>query len=133
MTYLLDINTCIEYLRQKNSRVIQRIQAVAVTDIHLCSVVKAELFAGAFASRRIQINLAKVTAFAQPYLSLPFDDAAAMIFGQVRADLAARGLPIGPYDMMIAAIAVANHLTLVTHNTAEFSRVNGLLLDDWQA
>jgi tRNA(fMet)-specific endonuclease VapC len=63
---------------------------------------------------------------------LPFDDRAGKIYGQVRADLEARGTTIGPNDLMIAAIALANDLTLVTHNTSEFNRVLGLKLVDWQ-
>jgi tRNA(fMet)-specific endonuclease VapC len=60
------------------------------------------------------------------------DDRAAEQYGPIRADLASRGLLIGPNDLMIAAIALANGCTLVTHNTAEFSRVPGLTLEDWQ-
>ena len=65
-------------------------------------------------------------------MSLPFDDRAAEEYGKVRSHLAVLGTPIGPNDLMIAAIALANHMTLVTHNTAEFSRVPGLTLEDWQ-
>ena len=65
-------------------------------------------------------------------VSLPFDDAAAEPYGRIRADLTARGQTIGGNDMLIAAIALANGCTLVTHNTAEFSRVPGLVIEDWQ-
>jgi tRNA(fMet)-specific endonuclease VapC len=65
--------------------------------------------------------------------SLPFDDRAAEVYGRIRAHLTATGMAIGPNDLMIAAIALANGLTLVTHNTAEFSRVPGLTIEDWQA
>ena len=64
--------------------------------------------------------------------TLPFDEQAAEECGKVRAHLAGLGQLIGPNDLMIAAIALANGLTVVTHNTAEFSRVPGLLLEDWQ-
>ena len=64
--------------------------------------------------------------------SLPFDDAAAEAYGRLRAELARRGMPIGPNDLMIAAIALAYGFTLVTHNTSEFSRVPGLRLEDWE-
>jgi tRNA(fMet)-specific endonuclease VapC len=66
------------------------------------------------------------------YISLPFDDPAAEEYARVRAHLANQGTPIGPNDLIIAATALANQLTLVTHNTAEFSRVPGLTLEDWQ-
>ena len=66
------------------------------------------------------------------YRSLPFDDAAAFNCAELRADLAARGLPISPNDSMIAGIARSNGLILVTNNTTEFSRVSGLEIEDWQ-
>ena len=66
------------------------------------------------------------------FVSLPFDDAAASVYAIIRAHLESAGTPIGPYDLQIAAIALANGLTLVTHNTREFSRVPGLLLEDWE-
>ena len=65
-------------------------------------------------------------------MSLPFDDQAASIYGQIRADLAGKGLSIGPNDLMIAAIALAKGVTLVTHNTREFNRVAGLSIEDWE-
>ena len=67
------------------------------------------------------------------FVSFPFDGEAAKIFGDLRADLARKGTPIGPYDMQIAAIALANDCILVTHNTGEFSRIAGLKLEDWEA
>jgi len=63
---------------------------------------------------------------------LPFDDQSAIIYGQIRAGLAASGTPIGPNDLFISSIALANNLILVTHNTREFSRVEGLRLEDWE-
>jgi tRNA(fMet)-specific endonuclease VapC len=66
-----------------------------------------------------------------PFASLPFDDRAAEHYGRIRADLTARGDLIGPNDLLIAAIALAHNLILVTHNVREFSRVGGLLWEDW--
>jgi tRNA(fMet)-specific endonuclease VapC len=96
-------------------------------------VVIAELLYGAERSARPAANRAQVLAFAQAFASLPFDDGAADAFACLRADLEARGLPIGPYDMEIAAIALRHNLILVTHNTAEFGRIAGLRLEDWEA
>jgi tRNA(fMet)-specific endonuclease VapC len=98
----------------------------------MCSVVKAELFRGALRSVRPSVNRAKVDAFVQPYVSLPFDDAAADVCAIVRHQLEMQGIPIGPYDLQIAAIALVHNLILVTHNTAEFRRVPGLQLEDWE-
>ena len=65
------------------------------------------------------------------FVTLPFDDQSAVIYGQIRAQLAAPGTPIDPNDLLIASIALANNLIIVTHNTREFSRVEGLRLEDW--
>jgi tRNA(fMet)-specific endonuclease VapC len=70
--------------------------------------------------------------FFNQFQSLPFDDEAALIFGEIRADLTKKGTPIGGYDLQIAAIAFANDLTLITHNTNEFSRIVNLKIEDWE-
>lgn len=134
MTYLLDTNTCIGWLRQNQPHIVARIQAQAPTDIVLCSVVVAELLFGVERSAPAhRANTAlRVAQLRQQYVSLPFDDAAAEPYAKIRADLTARGLLIGGNDMLIAAIALANGCTLVTHNTAEFGRIPGLVIEDWQ-
>jgi tRNA(fMet)-specific endonuclease VapC len=71
--------------------------------------------------------------FLAGFVSVPFDDASAEIAAEVRSVLATAGSRIGPYDLLIASIARAHSLTLVTHNTSEFQRVPGLLIDDWEA
>jgi tRNA(fMet)-specific endonuclease VapC len=65
-------------------------------------------------------------------VSLPLENLAARVFGQIRRSLELAGQAIGPYDTMIGAIALVHNLILVTHNTAEFSRINGISLEDWQ-
>jgi tRNA(fMet)-specific endonuclease VapC len=77
-------------------------------------------------------NLALITSLRRQFVSLPFDDRAAEEYGKARAHLAAIGMPIGPNDLIVAATALAHGCTLVTHNTQEFSRVPGLLVEDWQ-
>jgi tRNA(fMet)-specific endonuclease VapC len=67
-----------------------------------------------------------------PFPSLAYTDAAASHFVSIRHSLEALGQVIGPYDMQIAAIALANSCTLVTHNTGEFSRIQGLFVEDWE-
>jgi tRNA(fMet)-specific endonuclease VapC len=133
MTYLLDTNTCIEALRVKgNPHVKTRIGSRPPTDLAVCSVVVGELYYGAERSSNPAAESARVSTFIGPFASLPFDDAAARMFATVRADLDARGQGIGPLDTMIAAIALAHSLTIVTHNTRDFSRVPGLVLEDWE-
>ena len=70
--------------------------------------------------------------FAQPYPCLPFDENAADCYAAIRHQLEQLGRMIGPYDLQIAAIAVSTGSILVTHNTAEFSRVSGLVVEDWE-
>jgi tRNA(fMet)-specific endonuclease VapC len=134
MPYLLDANAWIGHLRQTAPTVTQRLSQHPPSDIVLCSVVLAELLFGAENSGPAHrtANLALVTGLRQQYVSLPFDDLAAEHYGRIRAHLTRLGTPIGPNDVMIASIAIANGLTLVTHNTNEFSRVPGLSLEDWQ-
>ena len=98
----------------------------------ICAIVRAELFFGAMKSNYPLETLATQRQFIDLFPTLAFNDEAALIFGQIRADLQRQGQPIGPYDIQIAAIALVNDLTLVTHNTREFSRVNGLKLADWE-
>jgi tRNA(fMet)-specific endonuclease VapC len=99
--------------------------------VALCSVVKAELYYGAYKSQQRTQTLARLERFIRNFHSYTFDDAAADVYGRIRADLAAQGTPIGPNDLMIAATALANNLIVVTHNTREFARVAGLSLEDW--
>ncbi len=70
--------------------------------------------------------------FLERFFSLPFGDEAAIVCGQIRARLASSGTPIGAYDLQIAAISLVSNLTLVTHNTREFGRVEGLQIEDWE-
>ncbi len=132
MKYLLDTNTCIRYLNGRSPKILQKMQAVDPADIVLCSIVKAELYAGGYGSNNPVKTLTDRELFMKTFVSLPFGDASAMIYGQERARLYKAGQPIGPNDLLIASIALANNLTLVTHNTAEFSRVAGLKLEDWE-
>ena len=95
-------------------------------------MVKAELYYGAYWSAQSDSNLALLDQFCARFVSLPFDDDAAIVYGRIRADLRSKGTPIGPNDLMIAAIALVHDATLVTHNVKEFARVNGLSLEDWE-
>jgi len=130
--YLLDTNTCVEYLRNRHARVVQRIRNEPTRNITVCSVVLGELYYGAFHSPDPPANLALLNQFLSNYFSLPFDDRAAEAYGDVRAKLRRLGTPVGPHDLQIAAIALTTGLTVVTHNVSEFSRVPSLSIEDWQ-
>ena len=132
MTYLLDTNTCIRYLNGRSESVQRRLEATRPQDVLLCSMVKAELFYGVHKSAKPERNRERLQRFVDQFVSLPFDDEAAAEYGQIRARLESGGTPTGPNDLCIAAIAVTNDVILVTHNTREFSRVEGLMLEDWE-
>jgi tRNA(fMet)-specific endonuclease VapC len=132
MRWLLDTNACIRYLNGRAPALKLRLDAGNNSDFLVCSVVKAELAFGAARSTDPARTAAAQAKFLSPFQSLGFDDSCAAIYGEIRAVLARAGTPIGPNDLLIAAIAVANRVTLVTHNTAEFSRVPGLLIEDWE-
>jgi len=128
--FLLDTNVCVHLLNARHPTILEHFRSHGPADIALCSVVKAELLAGARRSQRVEANLQLLKAFFAPLQSLPFDDTCAEHYGQIRADLLAQGTPIGPLDTLIAAIARAHDATLITHNTSEFGRVPALKLED---
>jgi len=129
--YLLDTDTCIEYLRGRNTTVVERLETSGPTEVCLCSVVIAELRFGAMRSSEPIRNEELIDESVKEFDSLPFDDNAARHYAQIRQDLSTRGLLIGPNDLFIAAIARNSGVTIVTHNTSEFTRVNGLTVEDW--
>lgn len=132
MKYLLDTNACITFLGQRNPVLNKHFSNVPAQDKIVCSVVRGELYYGVYKSQRPQINLLKIDSFLAHLPTLPFDDQAARVYGVLRADPESKGTPIGSNDLQIAAIALANHLTLVTHNTSEFSRVPNLMWEAWE-
>jgi tRNA(fMet)-specific endonuclease VapC len=132
MKYLLDTNTCIRFINGRVPQIRVHMAAVQDTDIAVSSVTKGEMYAGSAKSQTPQQSRAKQDAFFARFVSLPFDDAASNEYGRIRAHLEKNGTPIGPYDMQIAAIAVAHRLMVVTHNTGEFGRIPWLKIDDWE-
>ena len=132
MQYLLDTNVFVAYLRGRNTLLGQRYHAHPTAELRLCSVVLAELIRGTLRSHRPSVERAKVDALVKPLASLPFDDDAAEVFARIRFRLESQGIVIGPYDLQIASIALVHQLTVVTHNVAEFGRVPGLTVEDWE-
>lgn len=130
MRYLLDTNIWIFYLKNSSSLVGTRLRSTSASDIAVCSVVRAELLHGARKYEKRAERVARVELTLSPFISLPFDDAAARHYATIRDDLESRGVAIGPNDLMIAAIAVAHELTLVSNNR-EFNRVDGIPVEDW--
>jgi tRNA(fMet)-specific endonuclease VapC len=133
MVYCLDTNTCIDAMRGKTSGLAERFRRHVPEDIGVSAMVWAELLLGARKTRDSEKTARIVQAFLAPYAVLPFDKRAAEHYAAIRHDLERTGRIIGPNDLVIAAIARARNLKLVTHNINEFGRVAGLMVEDWTA
>jgi tRNA(fMet)-specific endonuclease VapC len=131
MTHLLDTNVFIAVMRGQ-AAVLQRLRATNPADIGISSVSLYELYSGVERCAMPLIEKQKVEKLIQPIHLLPFDADAAQFTVKVRRQLEVAGNMIGPYDFMLAGQALSLGVTFVTHNTGEFSRVQGLLLEDWQ-
>lgn len=131
MKYLLDTNICIKYLNGNSQNITSKLTKLNPEDIALCSVVKSELLVGAYKSVKSKKTMSLLETFFAVFHSLAFDDEAALIYGKIRSDLEKQGTPIGPYDLQIASIALANNLILVTNNSREFKRIKKLKIEDW--
>ena len=133
MNYFLDTNTCVYYLKGSYPLIDRRLRLTSHQRIKIPSTVKAELLYGAQKSIRRDKVLASLEKFLFPFEVVPFGDACADHYAQIRADIERNGHPIGANDLIIAAIVRADGGVLVTHNVDEFSRVKGLAIQDWTA
>jgi tRNA(fMet)-specific endonuclease VapC len=130
MKFLLDANAVIAIMKGEPA-MLARLRTYQPADFGLPAIVAHELYYGACKSRRAAANVARVEALQFEVLSFDVEDARHA--GAIRAELAAAGTPIGPYDALIAGQARARRLVLVTHNVREFARVPGLQVEDWLA
>ena len=131
--YLLDTNICIYAMKNTYPALSQRLFHIDPAEIFISSVTVGELEYGCAKSKWGERSRNIMNLFISAYTVLPFDLKDATIFGKLRAELAIKGSPIGPYDIQIAAHGISRGLTVVTHNTAEFARVPGISLEDWTA
>ncbi|MCI9527099.1 MAG: type II toxin-antitoxin system VapC family toxin [Lachnospiraceae bacterium] len=131
MKYMLDTNICIFIIKQKPENVLKRFLQLEPGDICISSITYAELVHGVEKSQAREKNRLALTIFLSEIQIMPFDDLAAQVYGKVKTDLQKKGTVIGPFDTLIAAHAKSLHLVLITNNTREFARVEGLELEDW--
>lgn len=129
--YLLDTNICIYIINKRPGRVVSKIKELKPSHVKLSSISLGELEYGVSKSEHRERNRNALMDFVSAFDILKFDDDDAEIYGLLRADLERKGKVIGPYDMQIAAQALARDLVLVTNNTDEFSRVINLQLENW--
>jgi tRNA(fMet)-specific endonuclease VapC len=130
MQYMLDTNICIYVIRQRPSQVLDAFRTYAGAGIGISSITAGELWYGVEKSGSAR-NRAALRQFLEPLEIAPFDEKASQAYGVVRADLEAKGEPIGPLDTQIAAHAIALGVTLVSNNLREFQRIANLRLSNW--
>ena len=130
MSYLLDTDTCIYWLKNRQS-VRERVREVGWNQISICVITVAELYYGAYNSDRVTENLARAEFFIQQLPVLPLSNNALRRFGQLKAELRKAGQPLADFDLLIASIALAEGYVLVTNNTRHYDRIPELQLENW--
>ena len=131
--YLLDTNAWIVLLKDASTALNVRIANTPPHDIVLCSIVKFELWQGAKRYANREARFALLQSLFDQHRSVSFDDDAARIAARIRYELERRGEGIGPMDTLIASIAIANDMTLVSNNLREFKRIADLKAENWIA
>ena len=129
--YLLDTNTCIYFLKNSFSALTQKLLDTDPSELFISSITVFELAYGAEKSKWGEKTRQKLAMFLAPFTILPFDSEDAMVAGRIRGALEQHGTPIGPYDVQIAAQALAKGLTVLTHDMKEFQRVLDIKVEDW--
>jgi tRNA(fMet)-specific endonuclease VapC len=129
--YMLDTDISSYIMKRTDEMVLRRLQKTAVSDVCVSAITKAEMMYGVEVSPRRLKDQAALNEFLRYVEVLDFPAKAAIDYATIRADLKTRGTMIGGNDLLIAAHARSAGLTLVTNNTREFSRVQGLKIENW--
>lgn len=132
MNYLIDTNICIYIMNKKPAYVIEKFKKMAMGEIGISSITVSELQYGVAKSSRQVENAKRLSEFLIPFEILPYDaDAAAAVYGDIRAQLESTGQTIGPLDLLIGAHALSQNLKVITNNVKEFSRIDRLIVENW--
>ena len=129
--YYLDTNICIFHMRKPFGVLAEKINSFDPKHIKIPAIVKAELLVGAEKSKMHDKTLVETLEFCRPFEIIPFDDSMVWTYAKMRASLELKGQKIGYNDSLIAAIVLERGGVLVTNNTKEFGRIDGLILEDW--
>ena len=131
MNYLLDTNALTARVT-KDAHFIKQIQTKNPSERVISEITAHEVLLGIACNPKSRLStVAESMRCLLPELAIGLNKAA--LAADIRADLKSRGLPIGPHDVLIAAGALAKGLIIIiTHNTRKFSRMPGLLMEDWQ-
>lgn len=132
MKRILDTNVCIDVLRGRK-KVVESLAACLPKDCFISVITEFELFQGAHRApaEHRKVERTKVSRFVAPLQILPFDSECARIAARINADLLNHGTPVSITDVFIAATGLRHKWTVVTHNTKDFRRIDGLALEDW--
>jgi len=131
LIFMLDTDICIYIIKRKPASVLKRLESLKPGQLAMSAITFAELMNGAKKSQHVEANLERLNALGELLDIRPFDKQAAVCYGDVRSSLEKRGETIGGNDLLIAAHALSLGWTLVTNNEREFSRVEGLKIDNW--
>jgi predicted nucleic acid-binding protein len=129
VSFLLDTDTCSAYL--KGNRLVSNKMMQYAGRLAISAATAGELFTWALRAKAPPSRLHGVTDLLKDVTLLVVDEQVARQFGEIRAKLIDQGITVGEMDLLIASTALLHGLTLVTHNTADFTKVPGLPLDDW--
>jgi tRNA(fMet)-specific endonuclease VapC len=129
--FLLDTSICIYLMKNRYPALSAKVMSIAPAELAVSAVTVSELEYGAAKSRWSERTRQNLRIFLSAFQILPFTEEDALFAGNIRAALEAAGTPIGAYDVQIGAQGAARGLTVVTHNTGEFSRIPGIRLEDW--
>ncbi len=131
MKYYLDTNIIIYALKGQYPALPEHFKEIPSQSIVIPSIVLAEIEYGARKSNNYEITMSRYKQFMDVFIKVPFSEKAAIFYGQIRSDLERRGELIGPNDLMIASIVLAEDGILVTNNVKEFERVPKLRIENW--
>jgi len=132
MKYLLDTNICIYIINEKPEKVLRKFEQYSVAEFGISSITHAELQYGVEKSMNKDTNQNALDEFLLPLTILPFHgEKVIRCYGEIRAALESKGKTIGPLDMLIAAHALGLHLTVISNNIKEFSRIPKLKCENW--
>jgi tRNA(fMet)-specific endonuclease VapC len=129
--YMLDTDISSYIMKRSDEAVLERLQSVPISDVCVSAITRSELVYGIEVSPRRQQDQRALDAYLRHVAVLDYPGEASLDYGQIRADLKGKGTMIGANDLLIAAHARCLGLTLVTNNTREFGRVQGLKIENW--
>ncbi|MDZ7697865.1 MAG: type II toxin-antitoxin system VapC family toxin [Deltaproteobacteria bacterium] len=129
--YLLDTNICIYLIKKRPPEAFQHFSQHSPAEVAISIITVFELEYGIRKSRHQQRSRDAMAKFLSPLNVVNLDRSSVLEAAAIRAQLEKKGMPIGPYDLLIAGLAISREMTLVTHNTSAFERVGGLILENW--